>query len=311
MGRKRTDRPRFPIYIPSLSRATTGQTAPQLRAMNVPFFIVVEEQELDEYEKHFDPKHLLVLDPEYQRTYDTLDDLGLTKRVGPGAARNFAWDHSIAAGYSHHWVMDDNHRSFKRLHQNNRREVTDGTIFHAMETFVLRYTNVAMSGPNYVTFAPHRSPKPPFQVGTRIYSCNLIRNDVPFRWRGRYNEDTILSLDMLTAGWNTVLFNAFLAEKQNTQRQQGGNTEAFYATEGTYQKSKMMVDAYPHLTKLVQRWGRPHHVVDYSEFRTRPLIRDPKVRIPKENPYKNLRLVDAPPRSLRFLEPEQVSKLRN
>jgi len=305
-----TSQPRFPIYIPSLGRAATGQTAPQLRAMDVPFVLIVEEQELHEYRRHFDDHHLLVLDPEYQRNYDTCDDLGHTKRVGPGAARNFAWDHSIDNGHEWHWVMDDNHRSFRRLHNNNRREVTDGTIFHAMETFAMRYSNVAMAGPNYVTFAPHRSPRPPFQVGTRIYSCNLIRNDTPFRWRGRYNEDTILSLDMLTAGWNTVLFNAFLAEKENTQQQAGGNTEAFYAAEGTYQKSKMMVDQYPDITRLVERWGRWHHYVDYSEFRKRPLIRDDNVEIPTDNPYDNLRLVNAPARSMRFLTDQQIAELR-
>ncbi len=277
--------------------------------MNVPFRIIVEKQELDKYCQHFDDKHLLILDPEYQRTYDTCDDLGNTKRVGAGAARNFAWDNAISNGHEYHWVMDDNHRSFRRLHLNNRREVTDGTIFNAMETFAMRYSNVAMAGPNYVTFAPHRSPRPPFQVGTRIYSCNLIRNNVPFRWRGRYNEDTILSLDMLTAGWNTVLFNAFLAEKENTQQQAGGNTDTIYA-DGTYEKSKMIVDQYPEITRLVERWGRWHHHIDYDQFRKRPLIRNPDVKIPTDNPYNKLRLVDAPARSMRFLDDEQRAKLQ-
>ena len=43
---------------------------------------------------------------------------------------------------------------------------------------------------------------------SRIYSCNLIRTDIPYRWRGRYNEDTILSLDILRGGHCTLLFNA-------------------------------------------------------------------------------------------------------
>jgi len=212
--------------------------------------------------------------------------------------------------YPWHWVMDDNIRSFKRLHQNQRREVTDGTMFHAMETFCLRYTNVAMAGPNYVTFAQHREPRPPFQVGTRIYSCNLIRNDVPFRWRGRYNEDTILSLDMLTAGWNTVLFNAFLTEKNGTQLQKGGNTDTLYL-DGTYDKSKMLADLFPDVTRLVKRWDRWHHHVDYSQWRKRPLIRRDDLELPAENPYAGLKLVDAPPRSMRFLDEQQIATLKH
>jgi len=44
----------------------------------------------------------------------------------------------------------------------------------------------------------------------------LIRNDVPYRWRGRYNEDTDLSLRMLKDRWCTIQFNAFLQGKAAT-----------------------------------------------------------------------------------------------
>ena len=91
-----------------------------------------------------------------------------------------------------------------------------------MEDFCERYTNVAMAGPNYFMFAVRKSKDtPPFYLNTRIYSCNLIRNDYPRRWRGRYNEDTILSLDMLEDGWCTILFNAFLQYKMVTPVKQG------------------------------------------------------------------------------------------
>ncbi len=111
-----------------------------------------------------------------------------------------------------------------------------------------------------------RTKHPPFTTGTRIYSCNLIRNDLPFRWRGRYNEDTILSLDLLTAGWCTVQFNAFMQKKMGTQRIGGGNTAEFYAQEGTLPKSRMLVRAYPKLARLVWKFNRWHHTVDYSSF---------------------------------------------
>ena len=95
----------------------------------------------------------------------------------------------------------------------------------------------------------------------------LIRNDIPFRWRGRYNEDTDLSLRVLKDGWCTVQFNAFLGEKTTTQRIGGGNTEEFYAKEGTLNKSQMLVDMHPDVTKLVWKFNRWHHCVDYSGFK--------------------------------------------
>ena len=102
----------------------------------------------------------------------------------------------------------------------------------------------------------------PFELNERIYSCLLIDNSCRHRWRGRYNEDTILSLDVLKDGDCTIQFNNFLQEKAGTQTLQGGNTAEFYNNEGTYNKSAMLVDTHPDVAKLVWRFDRWHHEVD-------------------------------------------------
>lgn len=263
------NKPQFPLYIPSKGRADTRLTAKALEEMGVFYTIVIEEQEYDDYAKVIDKEKILILDKKYQDEYDTCDDLGNTKSKGPGAARNFIWDHSIKKGYKWHWVMDDNIKLFRRWNHNRRIKCYDGTPFKVMEDFVLRYKNIAMAGPNYSFFVIDKWAYlyGPFTVNTRIYSCNLIRNDVPFRWRGRYNEDTDLSLQMLKAGWCTVQFNVFLQEKTNTQVLKGGNTDAFYAKEGTIPKSKMQVQLHPDVSKLTWRYGRWHHHVNYNKFK--------------------------------------------
>jgi len=265
--------PNFPLYIPSKGRHDSRPTVKALELMGVPFYIVVEEQEYLNYCSVIDKKKVLVLDKSYQDNYDTFDDLGNTKSKGPGAARNFAWDHSIANGFGWHWVMDDNITEFYRLNNNLKHRVTDGTIFKCMEDFVLRYRNVGMAGPNYEMFAPRKQKCPPFITNTRIYSCNLIRNNLPYRWRGRYNEDTDLSLRMLKGRWVTVQFNAFLQNKMRTQALKGGNTGEFYADEGTLPKSKMLVAMHPDVSKLVWKFNRCHHYVDYSPFKINKLIK--------------------------------------
>ena len=175
--------PRFPIYIPSKSRADTATTPRFLDSINVPYRLVIEEQQYDSYAQFFPKEKLLILDPIYQKDYDTFDDLEDLKSKGPGPARNFIWDHSIKEGHDWHWVMDDNITLFARFHQNQRIPVGDGTCFYAMEDFVLRYENIGMAGPDYWMFTPSRSKLPPYLINTRIYSCNLIRNDLPYRWR--------------------------------------------------------------------------------------------------------------------------------
>lgn len=273
-----------PIYIVSKGRwhADRRLTACALERMGVSYSIVVEAAEHDEYRAAVDPRWgtVLVLDPEYQRDYETCDDLGDSKGKGPGPARNFVWDHAVKNGHAWHWVMDDNIRRFIRLHRNRKIQLFDGTAFQVMEDFAARYKNLAMAGPNYRGFVPQGHIRPVFLPNTRIYSCNLIRNDVPFRWRGRYNEDTILSLDMLKAGWCTVQFNAFLQDKIVTQAIKGGNTDEFYAKEGTLAKSQMQVKVHPDVSRLVWKYGRWHHHVDYSRFKHNRLIRRPDVVIP-------------------------------
>lgn len=262
--------------------------------MNVNFFVVIEDQQYSEYAKVIDSKKLLLLDKTYQRKYQTCDTLGLTKSVGPGPARNFAWDHSISLGHKWHWVMDDNIMWFYRYNANKRIRVADGTIFKVMEDFCLRYKNVAMAGPHYRFFVAGNQKYPPFVKNTRIYSCNLIRNDVPFRWRGRYNEDTILSLDMLKANWCTVQFNAFLQGKMVTQSIKGGNTADFYAKEGTLPKSRMLIQEHPDCSRLTFKYNRWHHHVDYSRFKDVPMIKRDDIRIDEsiDNYGMSLKILD-------------------
>jgi hypothetical protein len=272
--------PEYPIYIVSKGRWESRLTSKALERINVPYKIIVEEQEKDLYASVISEAKILVLPKNYLQEYETCDELGDTKGVGPGAARNFAWQHSIEMGAKRHWVMDDNIASFNRLNRNLMCKVSSGTIFRASEDFVDRYENVAIAGFNYDFFAKAKEQIPPFVLNTRIYSLLLIKNDLPFRWRGRYNEDTDLSLRVLKAGMCTVQFNAFLQEKATTQTLKGGNTDEFYAKEGTLPKSQMIADLHPDVAKVVWRFNRWHHHVDYRAFKKNKLQRIKNICIP-------------------------------
>ena len=265
--------PKYPIYIVSKGRWETRLTSKALDRINVPYHIVVEAHERDSYAAVVGPDKVLVLPEGYLHSYDTCDEVGEARGKGPGAARNFCWDHSMSLGHARHWVMDDNIASFNRLNRNLMVKVTSGTIFRAAEDFVDRYENVAIAGFNYDFFAKAKEPLPAFVMNTRIYSCLLIWNGLPMRWRGRYNEDTDLSLRVLKAGLCTVQFNAFLQEKATTQTMRGGNTDEFYAKEGTLPKSQMIERLHPDVADVVWRFNRWHHHVDYTPFKRNPLVR--------------------------------------
>ena len=292
VGYKNKSENRYPVYIVSKGRYTNMLTNRALNRLGVPFRVIVEEQEFDEYAKVVGAENLLILPKKYKEEYELLDDLGLTKSTGPGPARNFAWDHSISEGHAWHWVLDDNIDDFHRLHRNTKCFFRTNVNFVATEDFIDRYENVAIAGFNYSCFCKQDSKAKPYVLNTRIYSCLLIRNDIPFRWRGRYNEDTILCLDVLSAGWATIQLNAFLQDKVTTQRMNGGNSKDFYSVEGTLAKSKMLADAYPDVASVVWKFNRWHHHVDYTPFKNNPLKRKASF-IPqnKVNDY-GLKLID-------------------
>jgi hypothetical protein len=272
--------PRFPVYIVSKGRWALRLTARVFEDIGVPYYIVVEPQERAQYAAVIDSAKVLVLDMAYKDRYDTFNDRKAELGTGSGPARNFAWDHAIASGAACHWCVDDNIYSFRRNQGGLRVPVTDGAVFAAMEDFCLRYANVAIAGPNYHTFVPpkYMCKIAPFTLNTRVYSCLLIRNDIPFRWRGRYNEDTDLSIRVLKAGWCTILFNAFVQEKAETMSIKGGNTDTIYRG-GTVDKSAQLCDMHPDVAKMSKRFGRPHHHVNYHVFKNK-LVR--KVVLPDQ-----------------------------
>ena len=109
-------------------------------------------------------------------------------------------------------------------------------------------------------------------IWSRIYSCILLDNKTPHRWRGKYNEDTDLSLRILKDGLCTVLFYAFLQCKVTTMTMKGGNTEELYG-EGRLKFAESLVKQHPDVAKVTKKYGRWHHHVDYSGFKKNKLIK--------------------------------------
>lgn len=263
--------PRYPIYVISKGRWESRLTVKALEARRIPHHLVIEPQELEQYSAVVNPSRILVL---------PFSNLG----QGSIPARNWVWEHSIGQGAERHWILDDNIRDFYRLNKNIKWRTKSGTTFRVIEDFVDRYLNIALAGMQYALFAPRKYRHNPFIFNTRIYSCILIKNDLPYRWRGRYNEDTDLSLRVLKDGWCTILFVAFLADKQATMTNKGGNTDELYRQDaqfdGRLEMAKSLQRQHPDVTKIVWKWGRWQHQVNYRPFKNNRLVKRPGVVIP-------------------------------
>jgi len=260
--------PSYPVYIISKGRWESRLTSKALEQMRVPYRIVVELQERDDYAAVIDPTKILVL---------PFNDLG----QGSIPARNWVWEHSISKGHERHWILDDNIRWFARMHKNKAIRVDTGVCFKVVEDFVDRYENIALAGLQYEMFMPANQKQRPFVLNTRIYSCILIKNDMSYRWRGRYNEDTDLSLRVLKDGWCTFLMQAFVCKKITTMKMKGGNTDELYQGDGRLRMALSLRRQHPDVVKVTWKWGRWQHHVDYSRFRRNRLVKKEGVEIPE------------------------------
>ena len=253
--------PKYPIYIISKGRWKQRKTSKYLESCNIDYKIVIEKSEFEEYSKYIDKKKILILPEKYM-------ELKRKKIAGGGIpARNFVWEHSIANGYKKHWILDDNIDGYYRLNNSERVYLKSGCAFSIVEDYVDRYTNIKMAGHNYFMFGMSPGLKPIIK-NTRIYSSILIDNDLPFRWRGFYNEDTDLSLRILKKGFATCLFNAILANKEWTGAGKGGNKDNVYSVkDAMYLKAKSIKDQHPDVAKIIKKYNKYHHYIDYTPFK--------------------------------------------
>jgi len=259
-------RPRYPIYVPTKGRAKTPLTIKTLEELGVPYYAVIQPQELEEYKPVVKTGKILLL-PE-----------GLDGLV---PARNWIRDHSInVLKAKRHWQIDDNIDGFYRFNRNLKVKAETPALFRAMEDFCDRYENIAFAGPNYFMFAPRKSAKiKPVTLNTRVYSCTLANNELDFRWRDVYNDDTDINLRALKEGFCTVLFNAFLCMKATTMSLKGGNT-SIYQGDGRRKMAESLKRQHPDVTTVTKKWGRYQHHVDYRPFKANQLKLRPGVKIP-------------------------------
>jgi hypothetical protein len=269
--------PRYPVYVPTRDRFRKDRalTIRCLLKDEVPFRAVVVPEEREVYAELVGEERLLVLPDNDYVLFDS---------------RNWIKDHATAEGHARHWQLDDNIIEFRRLWRGRRIPCPGGLALRVCEDFSDRYENIAISGLNYQMFVKAEYTAPFFH-NVHVYSCTLVNNEIPHRWRLVYNDDTDICLQVLADGWCTVLLNAFMANKLRTMTLHGGNTDQLYQGDGRLKMARSLERMWPGVVKIDRRWGRPQHVINWRKFDT-PL--QPRKDAPAEIDY-GLRLVTKRP----------------
>jgi len=245
----------YPVYIISKGRYEKTLTADIFEAAGIDYLIAVEPQEYDLYVNKIGIKRVLKL---------PFSNLGL----GSYPARNYCWEHAKANGYKYHWLFDDNIIHFRKW-INRKREVVNSLnalVYVEKYSFKTNFDLLGFEEYNFGTVPP----KKPFKNNCHIYSAMLIKNELPYRWRLKYNEDVDLCLQVLHNGGSTASCIYYLANKVSTAaKMKGGNQTELYKGNDPKKnllKAKMLEAVWPQYTKTVIRFGRHHHLIDWKQF---------------------------------------------
>lgn len=247
----------YPIYIISKGRAFNPLTAKNFESAGLDYYIAVEPQEAEDYIKALGKKRVLVL---------PFSNLGL----GSYPARNYCWEHAKSNGFKYHWLFDDNILFWMKWVNGKRTKWLDiNSALIYVENYVNK-NNIDLGGfeePNFVV----KPPKKPFKINCHVYSAMLIKNNLPFRWRLKYNEDVDLCLQILHNGGSTASCVYYMANKVSTaDKMKGGNQDELYKGNDPKKKllkSKMLEAQWPQYAKTVIRFNRIHHFVDWKVFK--------------------------------------------
>lgn len=306
---------KYPIFIISYKRPKTHKTAKKLAEFGVSHYLVLHTDQQEEYLKYFTLEmkkytNIITFDPNYKLKYETCDNIPHSvKNAGSGAERNFAWDYSKNVLKANaHWLMDDNMYFYYIASKKNniyiRKPATKEnfmTLFIKGEKFFDKYENLLMIELKNKSFLVQLQ-KFSYSLNTRCFSCNLIYNSLPIRWRGRYNEDVILSYDIMKSGYCIASYHGgILKEKGSTREAIGGGNhaiskndkESIYDDSENYkyssvEKTNLLLKVYPEYFKKVIKYGRVHH----EYLKVEDLKKNLKLKLAELNGIKKINPLD-------------------
>ena len=232
---------KYPIYIPSKARSEIKLTTKCLTDVDIPFYVVVEPQDAEDYHKEYSENQIVVMEKNNQ---------------GIGYVRNACKKHSISIGADYHWQIDDNIKDF-RIRENNKNVVKNTrNVLSAAENYISHFDNIGAASLSHTIFAFARNTH--ISINRQAYSCMLINNKLDIWYRNDCIEDTDYSMQVLTEGYCTILFNKLLMGKAATGQYKGGNTDTVHAGDGRLIRSRKLQEYWPGAFKVVKKKERWH-----------------------------------------------------
>ena len=180
---------------------------------------------------------------------------------------------AVAKGAEYHWQLDDNITRFIYRVDRLIRSRDVGAIFRCVEDFVCAHDGIAIAALAFLVFSNTKKTDLGWNQG--CYCSVFVRNAGAYTWRDVLNgvEDADYSLQVLSSGECTLVFNRLIQGKIPTERVRGGMTE-FYRAGGRERSYRVLAEAW-RVPLRTMKDGRLNFVWNgvWSRFRQRPRSR--------------------------------------
>ena len=204
---------------------------------------------------------------------DTLDNFGFEKMPsGAVPVRNATIAISQLRGERRHWQLDDDYTGFALTNANLVKK--KGLNGRELQWWMCRIAKFAdsISIPNcgFALGTIESAPENALKLGTRVFNAhNQSSTGLATRWRSRLNDDLINAIDTHRLGQKVEYSFLFLALTMPPSQQEEGGLSDIYRDEGTVRKSAYPILLAPNAAKLVIKFGRYHHAVNWKKIRAK------------------------------------------
>lgn len=232
-NRNKLPAPIYPIYIPTKGRADIATTPKVLTDAGIPFILAVEKADVQSYKAKYPKAEILVL-PESDQ--------------GIAYARNICKADAKKRGVAYHWQIDDDIR--KIAYSLNAKETTlpFGQGLAIAEAFTKHFDKIGGICLRHLAFS--RTEKHDVGLNKIVYTVQLLATEPDIWFRDKTIEDIDNTMQLLTAGYSTLVLNRLVFSAPSTGVEKGGNTETIHQLESREERARQTQAYWPHAFKL-------------------------------------------------------------
>lgn len=226
-----------------------------LEQSKLPFYIVVEPQDFEEYFVRYAGKVLVL----------PLDNQGLAY------SRQWIKEHAVATGERYHWQLDDDIRSFMRRSPISATQtITAREALEEIEHEVQWYRRIGQAGTNQNSWPPSEIA---VHVNKLAVQCVLNNNTTMARYRPRMPiEDMDYTLQVLSEGFCTMMFDHIRTNTPPIGTNSGGLEDVYNNQPKVLKSMQEVVASFPILSidQDDKGWHLRRNRI-WSTFKQRPI----------------------------------------